>query len=123
MKKENRFTEVCMLDVCFSDYFTGYHMPVVAVPVYETMTAQQLSEAIQDEINATWEYLCDEDNKEYTYTEEEMEIFDAYCEELAKDGDAVAIDSIQVEEDEECAYAYFALCSPVKRYGITFLNA
>ena len=121
--KTNRFTEVCQLDVCTSDYFSGYKYPVIAIPLYNGMTAIELSDAIQSEINATFEYLCN-DYSENAFTEDELKIFNEYCEDLKKQRDAIVYhNSIEESEDCESVYMYLSLCKPVKRYGMTFLNA
>lgn len=116
--KTNRFTEVCQLDVCTSDYFSGYKYPVIAVPLYNGMTNKDLAEQIKSEINATFEYLCN-DYSDWSFTEKEMKIFDRFCNKLKRTKKYVIIDNL---EDCESVYMYLSLCKPVTRYGMTFLN-
>lgn len=121
--KAQRFTEVCILDVCMSDYFTGYHMPVLSIPMYNGMTNKDLAEEINSSINSDWDYLVNESDR--SYTEEEIKIFEAHCTELLNDPDNVIYeDSEEPEdmEDYESAYMYLGLCKPVTKYGITWLN-
>ena len=126
MKTKKRFTEVCQLDICLSDYFTGYHMPVVAIPVSNGMTKKDIAEAIQSEINYDWDYLVGDDDRQFT--EEEMSLFDSYCDELKSDPNTIIISGIEETEDEdedfftEPVYMYLSLCKPVNKYGMTFLN-
>ena len=58
--------QVALLDFCTSDYFSGYHKPVIAVPVYNKMTQGEIGDAILQELNATWEHL------EQGYTKDEL---------------------------------------------------
>src|ERR1035437_7348926 len=94
---DQRFTEVCQLDTCLSDYFTGYHMPVIAIPVYNGITNHDIANDIQGEINASWEYLC---NEEHGFTEEEMKLFDTFCTELKSKPEEIIIKGLE-EIDEE----------------------
>jgi hypothetical protein len=114
-----RFTEVCLLDHCTSSYFTGYHMPVIQVAVWGSLTHLEVAEAILEEINFTFDYLCD---TESGYTEEEVKLFEGYCEELMKTPDAVFVESEIIEDNEDTSWLYFALCKPVIIHGITFRN-
>lgn len=121
----NRFTEVCQLDVCLPDYFSGYHMPVIAVPMYNGITNKELAKDIKSEINATWEYLCNEDSPDQSFTEKEMRIFDRFCNKLKRAKKYIIIENLEEseEEDTETVYMYLSLCKPVHQYGMTFLNA
>jgi hypothetical protein len=131
---EKRFTETTILDICFPDYFSGYHMPTIAVPVYHNMTYADLAAGIKSEINSTWEMLVCEDesecdgNSEYHFTEQEMKLFDAFCDKLMLAPTEVFYTSAdgptdRDEDDSECQYAYISLCKPVFSNGIHFLNA
>ena len=113
-----RFTEVCLLDHCTPDYFTGYHMPVIQVGVWGTLTHKEVAEAIQEEINFTWDYLCGDE----AYTEEEIKLFEKYCDKLMETPNEVFVESEIIEDNEDTEWLYFALCKPVTMYGITFLN-
>jgi hypothetical protein len=121
--KTKRFTEVCQLDTCLPDYFTGYHMPVVAIPVYNGMTNKDIAEAIQSEINSSWEYL---QNDDHGFTEKEMKLFDTFCNKLKREKTRIIVKGFEEPEDDdqeiESPYMYLSLCKPVHKYGMTFLN-
>jgi len=122
MKNETRFTEVCHLDTCLSDFFSGYSFPVLAIGVYgANKTCEELASDIEIEINMTYEYLTNE------FNEDDMQVFTDFCEELRETPNKKVLNhDLEVSEDEdedtECVYMYFSLCKPVNRYGITFLN-
>ena len=126
--KTKRFTEVCQLDTCLPDYFTGYHFPVVAIPVYNGMTKKDIADAIKLEINATWDYLTYGDTDK-VFTEKEMKLFDTFCKELeTNEPDQIVISGLEEPEGEDNdmydnVYMYLSLCKPVRQYGMTFLNA
>jgi len=110
--------QLALLDFCLPDYFTGYHKPVIAVGIYETMTNKEVAEAIQDEINVTYEWLTG------SYSRTEMLLMDHYCEQLLTDPDTIFVTQEEIEgEVDECAYLYFGIIKPVHKYGLTFLNA
>ena len=122
-----RFTEATVLDTCFPDYFSGYHMPTIAVPVHHNMTYADLAAGIKSEINSTWDCLVSDTN-DSQFTEEEMKLFDAFCDKLMAFPSEVFYTSEDAptgkdEDESECPYAYISLCSPVFSNGINFLNA
>lgn len=108
--------QVQLLDICFPDYFTGYHLPVLSIPVFGTMTNKDIADAIDSYLDVTWEYINPEDNEEITA------LYDAYIAKLNADPDAVFCELDEVGEDQECCYAYFSIINPVTVHGITFLN-
>ena len=120
---QERFNQVCLLDVCMSDYFSGYSYPVCAVPVFNGMTTHDLADGIQSEINGSYDMFVSEDGN--AFTEAEMDLFDTYCADLkAKPAtEFIGANTYEESEDSETAYAYLSLCKPVTRYGMTFLNA
>lgn len=121
-KKQNRFTEVAVLDICYSDYFTGYSFPVLALPVSNQTTFNDLADEIESEINANYEYLVNE--SENSFTDEEIKLFDAYVIKLRETGNKLVDETLEdVGEDEEGATMFLSLCKPVTRYGMNFLNA
>lgn len=125
-KKEKRFTEVCLLDICTSDYFSGYFMPVLAIPIYKGMTNKDLAKEIPSEINAVYEYLCNED-MDRLFTEDELKLFYRYANKLKREKTYKIMNDSYFPEDEEnedfeTAYIYLSLCKPVNRYGMNFLN-
>jgi hypothetical protein len=121
--KTKQFTEVCHLDTCLPDYFSGYSYPVIAIAAYNGMTRLNLAEEIESEINATWEYIVGDDDRQFT--EGDMKLFETFCKELRETNPEEVIYSNPEETEEfdsESSYIYLSLCSPVTRYGINFLN-
>jgi hypothetical protein len=47
------------LDICLPDYFSGYHNPVLQVPLWKEMTKTDLTNAIVSDYNLLWDYLTD----------------------------------------------------------------
>lgn len=124
MKKQNRFTEVCLLDICLPDYFSGYQYPVIAIPVYKGMTNHDVLSEIKSEINSTYDYLTNENNG---FTPSELKLFEQYGRSLKKlPKEKILDDSFFPEGDEyedyDLSFIYLSLCKPVQRYGMTFLN-
>lgn len=108
--------KLALLDICLPDYFTGYHLPVCAIPLSGTMTNKDIADGINYEINSAWEYIFAE------HTEHEQ-YYNEYIAELLKRPDDIFYKEIEeINEDDDCAYAYFSVINPVTRYGITFLN-
>ena len=122
---EKRFTEVCVLDICFPDYFTGYHMPVLNIATFKGMTNKDLAQSIKECINMDFEYLCDEDNKDRTFTEKEIDIFVKYANKLNRSKKQIIIsdDNFSEDEEDETPYIYISLCKPIINNGMRFLNA
>ena len=117
-----------LLDVCLPDYFTGYHRPVIAVPVHNGMTFDELSKEIENELNYSWDYLCNQNNG---FSKTEVLIIDDYVRRLKEDqvykdsGLFIGTDELEEDENEEyieSVYAYFSLCRLNRKYGITFLD-
>ena len=93
---------LALLDVCHSDYFRGYHKPVIAIPVYSTMTNKEVAERIREEINFCWEYLRN------GYSKTEMLLMGKLCEELDNEPNELyyVLDE-EPEEDDDPIYMYF----------------
>jgi len=108
-----------LLDFCLPDYFSGYPKPVIAIPVYEAMTKNEVGKAIQDEINAIYEYL------EHRYSEEEIKLLEDYANSLKGDNEEFINPKydVNIEDDFfEPAYLYFAVCEITYSNGMRFLN-
>jgi hypothetical protein len=100
-----------ILDVCYPDYFRGYHRPVVSVPVWNNMTFSDLAEGIKQELDACWDYYYDPDYPD-SYTKTEVLIIEELIDDLNKRGMDIFIGE-QFEESEdddfaECPYAYLS---------------
>lgn len=116
---ETQRKTLALLDHCYPDYFTGYHKPVFAIPVYGTMTNAEVSEAIQDELNAMYDYFYGE----HGYSKTEILVIDHFCEELNNVGNEIFVEEEESEdEDYEPNYLYFGIIKPAYRYGMMFLN-
>ena len=110
-----------ILDVCYPDYFSGYHRPVISVSVYNNMTFANLAQGIKDEINSMYDYFTNGDN---CFTKTEMLIIDEYVNNLEKTGCNTFIGNEyeENENDDSCSYAYLSICKPVYNNGIKFLS-
>lgn len=114
--------EFALLDTCYPDYFTGYHRPVLAIPVFNHMTFDEVAESLEYELNSSWEYLTNESNG---FSKTEILIIEEYIQELLKTPYEFFIGQNEFEENEyndETAYAYFSIIKPVYKYGMKFLN-
>lgn len=112
MAQKRKFTEVCNLDVCPSDYFSGYQFPVIAVPVYKNMTNKEVADSIQSEINSTYDYLRE------SFSKKDIKLFEKYCEELLtkpENENFSYLEEVDEEENDfyESCYLYISLCCPV----------
>lgn len=114
---ETKKKQLSLLDYCTPDYFTGYHRPVISIPVFGVMTNKDIAEGIQEELNACWDMFADD------YSKTEMLIVDHFCDQLLLDPEKVFVEEEELEEYDECNYLYFGICKPVRKYGITFLNS
>ena len=99
-----------------SDYFSGYHLPCVAVSVYETISCEDMANEILSELNQTFDYM--------NLSDEDEQLYKDYCNELKAKGKEVFIEqNEELNEDDECNYAYFSIINPVFVNGLTFLNS
>jgi len=118
--KKSKFTEVCILDICLSDYFSGYHLPVLAIPVYHGMTNKELADEIKNEINSCYDYLCE------SFKDADINLFDMYIDKLMLNPNQKNFLDLEIQDDdegfEESVYIYLSLCKPITKYGMTFLN-
>lgn len=105
-----------LLDFCLPDYFGGYHLPVLQVGVYKTMTCEEVGEEMKNELNAAYDYLNPDDNVEISA------LWDAKIDELKKQGKTIFVEQDELGEDVECAYLYFGVCQITYSNGLKFLN-
>jgi len=113
--------QIALLDICTSDYFTGYHLPVLQIALYGKVTNVQMSSAIMSELDAMFDYINPNDDAEIT------KLYEDYCNELNAKGGEIFFEDKEYNEDEDndfddCAYAYFSIIQPQIVNGITFLN-
>jgi len=115
--EKSRFKEVCVLDICFPDYFTGYHLPVLAVSVWHGITNEEVSNGIKEEVSSIYDLLIE------SFNEAEINMFDAYADKIrGESGQVISIEQEEEQEEEEQIYMYLSLCNPVYSNGIWFLN-
>jgi len=109
------------LDVCYPDYFTGYHRPVITIPVFNNITCKEVAQSIIDEMNSAWDYYTNEDNG---FSKTELLIIDEYVRELK----LISYDEFIGEEFEEeqsedySIYAHFSICRMKYVNGMSFLS-
>ncbi len=106
--------KLALLDFCLPDYFKGYHLPVLQIPVFETITNFELSEDLQSEFNFCFDMF--EDVPEFE------SLLDSFCSELLQSPLNVFVEQTKLEEDEEPMCLYFSIIEPKTVNGITFLN-
>lgn len=110
--------QIALLDICLSDYFTGYHLPCLAIPIYRTISCKEIAGEMENELNAIYDYINPEDNKDIA------NLYDRYINGLKSKGDEIfyQCDDISEIEDIEPQYAYFSIINPVFSSGMQFLN-
>jgi hypothetical protein len=103
--------------VCFSDYFSGYPYPVIAIPVYGTLTNLMMASHIKEQVN--WDY----ENLNYVYSQEDIKLFEEFAEELKQkpneifyEPDQEYMDMLEEDEDIEPDHIYMGLCKPVTKF-------
>ncbi len=111
---ETNNKKIALLDYCLPDYFSGYSLPVLQVGIYKTITFEEMAQDIEQEINFSFDYL--------NLSEEDEKLYKKYCEELKAKGSEIFIQQDELNEEEECAYAYFSIINPVFNNGLMFLN-
>lgn len=116
--------QVLNLDFCLPDFFSGYHRPIICVFVYEAMTAEEVGEAIKDEVNYLWDYLTSGDDG---YNESEIKLIDTFADELINRGSEIVAEPEEVPEgmegDEiEWPCLYFGIGSPKMMNGLMFCD-
>lgn len=113
------FKEVCILDVCHSDFFSGYQYPTLQIPLINgSINGIQFHDSILDEINMLHEYLIE------SFSEEDMDLFRNFAEKVKNDfgSDLIYSSDEPIEEEDDEIYVYISLCNPVYKYGMSFLN-
>lgn len=110
--------KIALLDICTSDYFSGYHLPCLSIAIYNTISCKEIAEEIESEFNSMYEYINPDENKDID------NLYDSYIDELKAKGDEIfyQCEDISEIEDSEPNYAYFSIINPVFSNGIQFLN-
>tara|TARA_R110000868_G_C10705596_1_gene749511 strand:+ start:407 stop:763 length:357 start_codon:yes stop_codon:yes gene_type:complete len=110
--------KIALLDICMSDYFSGYHLPCLAVSIYRTVTFKEIAEEMESEYNSIYESINPNEDKEID------NLYDNYFAELKAKGSEIFFECEDISqiEDSEPLYAYFSIINPTYKYGLNFLN-
>ena len=113
MKANKQFA---LLDVCYPDYFSGYHRTVIGVNLDPVMNNKDIADSLKLELN----YIDTDFSKtEYLIVEEFINsLMDEPDAEYWRD-DAVNMED--APEDYQ-TYAYYSLIKPVYAHGLMFLD-
>ena len=114
--------KLALLDVTTSDYFKGYHLPTIAIPMSDCMTYSDVADGIKDEIDAYYDYFFNEDG----FDKEDEELVNQLISDYKAESDKVFyVEHDGCSDDEyndECSYAYFSIVDMKTINGITFLS-
>jgi hypothetical protein len=126
-KRGGRMKQVVFLSIDSSQYFSGYHYPVLQVMLTEkTLTNNQLADFIETELNYIWEYLF------YNHPEHEK-LYQNFIAELRKKGEDIFFqanesleeyfETIETEEYlDDYLYFYFSIGEPITVNNIQFCD-
>ena len=123
--------EAALLDICYPDFFIGYHRPVIAVPITGTTYNKEAGQELLNEIEYHYEMIAKEAGNPDGYTEEEIQMFQSLAKEMIEEKPdhlfVVFNEPVTPEEEEdewqEVMYAYFAIIRPTYHSGIMFLDS
>jgi len=121
--------KLALLDVTTSDYFKGYHLPTIAIPMSDYMTYSDVADGIKDEIDAYYDYFFNEDG----FDKEDEELVNQLINECKSKGDEIFYctqkcnETMQKDADDyfdsdRFEYAYFSIVDMKTINGITFLS-
>jgi hypothetical protein len=101
-------------------YWSGYHKPTVTVPVYNTMTNEDVADGIEEDLNACFSLFED-------MTKEEETMLNDYVSELRKNPKEVFVNPAYEYDPEDDFFEawnlYFSWVNPVWVNGIQFLDS
>jgi len=108
----------------YSDYWPGYHLPVVVVSVLNPMTNKEMEQSINEELNYYYDLYEEWENNE------DKALIQRYRNELLENPDDIFIDpeydELYTEDMEGMEInpinCYFSFCNPKTVGGINFLN-
>jgi len=106
--------KVALLDVCLPDYFSGYHLPVIAVPVCGTITNGEMADSINEEVDAI--------GHDFDFTDDDYKLYDEYVELLRKNANDIFYQGEFDDDMDDSVYAYFSIINPTYVGGLMFLN-
>ncbi|ANS04879.1 hypothetical protein [uncultured Mediterranean phage] len=101
------------------DYWTGYHLPCVVVPVYNAMTNAQIVEELKTELDVCFDFF------ENIWGDKHKSMFNNYCDKLMETPNEIGVDPEYEEEltdFDSPMNLYFSFTNPVTINGITFLD-
>ena len=111
--------KVAFLCLDFPDYFSGFHYPVVQVPVFGNMTFLEVAEAMETEINSIDDYLFNDHPKH-------EKLYQKYIRELKKTPEKIFVEyeaEVFGEDDFfEGPYLYFSVIDEKYNNNIKFLG-
>ena len=116
--------KVIFLGIDHPEYFSGYHHPVLQVPIHKKKyTCEEIADEIESEFNAFCDYICGNDEN----TEPLYEQFKA---ELKAQGKKVFFKAdktmdeyfraLKNDENAESLYFYFSVGNPHFSNGLLF---
>jgi len=105
--------KIALLDHCTADYFSGYHLPVIAIPVYDSMLNSDVAEEIKEEYDSCFELFDG-------YIDEGL--VDDYIKELNENPNDIFVLQDEIDYDVEPSYLYFSVINPKYSNGIMFLS-
>jgi hypothetical protein len=117
--------KLALLDICHPEYFSGYHLPVFAIPMYDGVTFEDVAKQIETDINVDYTYYITKDG----IKEKDEKLIHQFVNEYKSKGNEVfykdeneCIVEDQITYDDDCPYAYFSIVDLKVINGITFLS-
>jgi len=106
--------QFALLDVCYPDYFSGYHRTVLAVSLDPVMTNFDVADRLKLELN----YI------ETDYSKTEYLIVEEFISQLMNEPELMFYEDNEPDIDLESyeVYAYFSIIKPVYQHGLMFLD-
>ena len=116
MRTQKEAKRVALLDICYPDYFSGYHKTVLQVGIVPNMqyTNGMIAEELASELFNMWELIDKEDTAYY----------ELYLAILRKNPEEnfCHYESEEWQDYDDIPYAFFSVINPVYKYGIMFLD-
>jgi|688.fasta_scaffold1428539_2 hypothetical protein len=121
--------KLALLDVTTSDYFSGYHLPVFAISLYDGIAFEDVADQIEWELKVENDYYINEDG----FSEEDEKLIYEFINEYKSKGDEIFYytqkcnETMQKDADDyfdsdRFEYAYFSIVDMKTINGITFLS-
>jgi hypothetical protein len=117
--------KLALLDITTSDYFSGYHLHVFSIPMYDGVTFGDVANQIELELELEYNQIINEDGM----TKEDEKLIRQFIKEYEDKGNEVfykdeneCIVEEEITYNDECPYAYFSIVDMKTINGITFLS-